>query len=65
VVVEVKQEGQDRHAPIMEVLKSVGARPFRVSKYCLGMTCLFPHLKSNRFKPKLLHINKITSTTNN
>jgi VTC domain len=63
VVIEVKQEGLDRHAPIMKVLKSVGARPYRVSKYCLGMACLYPHLKSNRFKPRLLRINKITSET--
>ena len=63
VIVEVKQEGLDRHAPIMTVLKAVGARPYRVSKYCLGMTCLCTHLKSNRFKPKLLHISKVTSET--
>jgi VTC domain len=63
VIIEVKQEGLDRHAPIMNVLKSVGARPFRVSKYCLGMACLFPHLKANRFKQRLLRINKITSET--
>ncbi len=63
VVIEVKQEGLDRHAPIMRVLKSVGARPYRVSKYCLGMTCLFPDLKSNQFKSKLLHIDRVTTAT--
>lgn len=61
VIIEVKQEGHDRHAPIMQVLKAVGARPFRVSKYCLGMTCLVSRLKSNRFKKKLLRIGKVTS----
>ena len=65
VIIEIKQEGLDRHAPIMAVLKSVGYRPYRVSKYCLGMTCLCPHLKSNRFKRKLLRIDKshLGSTT--
>lgn len=65
VIIEVKQEGVDRHAPIMRSLKSVGARPYRVSKYCLGMACLCPHLKSNRFKQRLLRINKVTSATPN
>lgn len=63
VIIEVKQEHLDRHAPIMEVLKATGVRPYRVSKYCLGMTCLCPELKSNRFKPRMIHINKVTSST--
>lgn len=65
VIIEVKQERVDRHAPVMEVLKSFGARPYRVSKYCLGMACLCPGLKINRFKRRLLHINKVTSETIN
>ncbi len=65
VVIEVKQEGLDRHAPIMTVLKTIGARPYRVSKYCLGMTCLYPDLKSNRFKPRILHIEKVTAESFN
>lgn len=63
VIIEVKQERLDRHAPIMAVLKANGARPYRVSKYCLGMTCLCPYLKSNRFKSRLLRIDKVTSET--
>lgn len=65
VIIEVKQEGVDRHAPIMEVLKAAGARPFRVSKYCLGMTCLCPRLKANRFKKKLIRITKVTAAIAN
>lgn len=65
VIVEVKQEGVDRHAPVMQALKSVGARPFTVSKYCLGMVCLCSGLKANRFKKKLLRIGKVTSVVPN
>lgn len=65
VIIEVKQKGPDRHAPIMTVLKSIGARPCRVSKYCLGVACLCRHLKANRFKARLLRINAITSAAPN
>ncbi len=63
-IVEIKQGRFDRHAPIVKALRAVGARPYRVSKYCLGMTCLRAGLKMNRFKQKLLHINNITSPVN-
>lgn len=65
VIIEVKQEGHDRHAPVMEVLKAIGARPIRVSKYCLGMICLCPELKANRFKNKLLRIDRFGAATTN
>ncbi len=64
-IIEIKQERYDRHAPIVKALKAIGARPYRVSKYCLGMACLRADLKTNRFKPKILHIDNITSQRHN
>jgi hypothetical protein len=59
VIAEVKQQRDDRHSCVREYLRKQAIRPLRVSKYCLGTAMLKPHLKSNRFKPKLLAIRKI------
>lgn len=59
LIAEVKQERDNRHTPIREYLRRQHVRPMRVSKYCLGTMLLKPHLKSNRFKRKLLAIRKI------
>lgn len=59
VIAEVKQERDDRSSPVRKCLRNRGIRPMRVSKYCLGSSLLKPHLKHNRFKRKLLAIQKI------
>lgn len=59
VIIEVKQSGLQRKSPIMQVLKALSIRPYKVSKYCLGMASLNPSLKRNRFKQKFLKIDKI------
>jgi hypothetical protein len=59
VIVEVKQERDNRHSAMREHLRREHIRPMRVSKYCIGSSILKPHLKTNRFKPKLRAIHKI------
>jgi len=59
VIAEIKQEFDDRSSPVRMALREMGIRPMRVSKYCLGAALLKPGLKSNRFKRKLLKIEKI------
>lgn len=59
VIAEVKQERDNRHTPIREQLRQLLIRPMRVSKYCVGTVLMKPHLKYNRFKPKLLKIRKV------
>lgn len=61
VIVEVKQESENRHSPFVNELKSRIIRPEGVSKYCLGVTLLYPGIKQNRFKEKFLRIKKITT----
>jgi hypothetical protein len=59
VIVEVKQGGVNRHSPIMSYMKKNLLRADGISKYCLGVAMLYPHIKSNTFKEKLLRIKKI------
>ena len=61
VIVEVKQGGVNRHSPLISFMKGNLLRPDGISKYCLGVALLYPHLKSNTFKEKLLRIRKIVS----
>ena len=59
MIAEIKQESDNRRSLVREQLRRQGVRPLRVSKYCLGSMILKPELKSNRFKEKILAINKI------
>lgn len=59
VIAEVKQDGENRHSLFMQHMKKRLLRPEGISKYCLGVALLYPHVKSNNFKEKILRINKI------
>jgi len=60
VVIEVKQNGQS-FSPAREILAKERIRPVSISKYCLGAVLTNPSLKYNRFKKKLMQINKLTN----
>lgn len=59
VIAEVKQERQNRQSPFMRELKNRLIRQESVSKYALGAAMLYPELKSNAFKAKLIKIKKL------
>jgi hypothetical protein len=59
VIAEVKQERVNRHSPIMQEIKRRLIRPEGISKYCLGVALLYPDMKQNNFKRKLLKIKKL------
>ncbi len=61
VIAEVKQDGNNRHSKFIQHMKARMIRPEGISKYCLGVALLFPHIKSNTFKEKILKIKKITT----
>jgi hypothetical protein len=63
VIAELKQSRLDRNSPFFDLMKTRGIRPFRVSKYCLGAIKVHgkKRVKYNRFKNKLLMLNKITN----
>ena len=60
-IIEVKQQRFDRTSPVVRSLKEIGVNPYSMSKYCIGMTNIYPELKYNRFKRKIIKINKITA----
>ena len=59
VIAEVKQERMSRSSDFMRISKEMYILPIRISKYCLTTLALNPELKKNRFKEKVLFINKL------
>jgi hypothetical protein len=61
IIAELKQESVNRNSAFYALMKKHLIRPYRLSKYCIGSMQLYDKsiIKSNRFKKKLLKINKI------
>lgn len=61
VIAELKQARVIRTSPFYTIMKEILNRPFRVSKYCVGIIELYgkENVKYNRFKKKILKINKL------
>lgn len=60
VVMELKQDGRARSL-FKEVLLELRIKPFKISKYCIGICMTRPEVRQNRFKVKLRRINKLKS----
>jgi len=59
VIAEVKRENRQVNSSFMSIMRSLRVPPHSLSKYCLGVSQLYP-VKSNRFKPTFRHLNKLT-----
>lgn len=59
VIIEVKRDETSSHSEVLKLLKHQLVRPESMSKYCLGVALLYPQMKANNFKQKLLKIEKI------
>ena len=59
VIAELKQEKASRDTLFYSLMKKNGIRPSGLSKYCVGAVALYPELKYNNFKEKLLLIDKL------
>jgi len=59
VIAEVKQERMSRSSDFIRIAKEMSILPIRLSKYCITTMELQPNIKQNRFKKKLLFINKL------
>ena len=59
VIAEVKQERISRKSDFIRIAKEMSILPMRLSKYCISTIHLNPEIKQNRFKKKLLFINKL------
>ncbi len=65
-IVEVKRDKADGKSPVTQALKKLKVYSRGFSKYCMGLTYLYPDLKQNNFKPNKLYLKKIEyATTNN
>lgn len=61
LVIEVKHEVGAPMSDIERTLHDLHVLPRRMSKYCIGTALTDPSAKRNRFKPKLLFIDKISN----
>ena len=60
-IIEVKQQKYSVNSDIVKILRNHQLRPCSFSKYCIGASIIYSNLKTNRFKSKLLLINKISA----
>lgn len=58
VIAEIKQSKNSR-SEFHKLMHRHGIPSLSVSKYCLGITNLYPGIKKNKFKRKILRINKV------
>ena len=56
---EIKQKKYNPKSNFIQILRNLKIPEMRFSKYCMGMLHVNKEIKYNRFKPKLLQINKI------
>jgi len=68
IIAEVKQEKYKVSSSFIQSMRKFMIRPMRISKYCIGMVLLNSDVKNNllketikynRFKPKIITINKM------
>jgi hypothetical protein len=58
-IAEVKQDGYSPCSDFFLQMRGLGVRPMGFSKYCAGITLLYEGVKKNRFKPRMLTIEKL------
>lgn len=59
MVAEIKQAAYNPGSPFIAQLKTGGVRPSPFSKYCIGISLLYPEIKHNRFKPILHRVSNL------
>jgi hypothetical protein len=59
VIAEVKQDGFSIDSAFVREMRALGVRPTGFSKYCIGVSMLYPEVKHNRFKPQLCRIDQL------
>jgi hypothetical protein len=58
-VAEVKQQEFSLHSAFMHTIRPLGIQPQRFSKYCMGIPMFYPKIKANRFKRRVLLVERI------
>ena len=62
VILEVKSTRNSSTQGFGYLLREARIHPRRISKYCTGTNLLFPGIKHNRFKTKILYLEKLDKT---
>jgi hypothetical protein len=52
-IAELKQDGFSLNSEFVQQMRELGVRSTGFSKYCTGVSMLYPQVKHNRFKPRL------------
>lgn len=60
-IAEIKKEKISGHSDLGTIFKNESILPMKFSKYCMGSAILNHELKYNRFKAKLLTLNKLSN----
>jgi hypothetical protein len=55
-IAEVKQDGFSMDSEFVRQMRALGVRATSLSKYCIGVSMLYPEVKHNRFKPQFRQI---------
>lgn len=58
-IAEVKQDGFSTDSEFVRQMRALGVRPTSFSKYCIGVSILYPEVKHNNFKPQLRQIDQL------
>ena len=61
-IVEVKQPRFSFRSPFIQQMRRRGIRRSGFSKYCISIMDLYPNVKRNRFKRRLLHLQRLSTT---
>ena len=59
IISEIKQNKYNPKSDFIRILRNLKIQEMRFSKYCMGLLHVNNNLKYNRFKPRLVQINKI------
>ena len=58
-IAEVKYESNGRGSDFMRRMREMGIRPMGFSKYCVGVSMLYPQVKNHYFRPTMRTVRKI------
>lgn len=62
-IAEIKKEKNSGFTDLELIFRDEGIHPLNISKYCIGTAMINKDIKYNRFKTKLLTLNKICNGT--
>ena len=59
IILEIKQDKLSLQSEFIQLMRQFRLQSGQFSKYCFGINALYPHIKYNRFKPRILAVNKL------